>query len=380
MDFSYSEEQLMVREAVIRLGSSLNGAVLQPETANFPMDSWKLVASGGLLGLGIPKEFGGGGYDCVSLAVAMEAFGYSCFDHGFVQAASIQNLCAIHINTYGSDEQKSTYLPKLCSGELIAAQAMTEPNAGSDTGAISTRAEASDNGYALNGSKVFISNGPIADVIILYAVTNPDVKVLGRTSCFLVPGDADGLVKGTPMEKMGLKSLQNGELFFSDCEITKGCLLGREGRAAAMFADSMNWERVLLFATFVGKLERVIERCVSYAQERRQFGGRIGSYQSVSGKIADMKVNHALSQLATYKAAWLIDNKASATMSASICKLFVSESCRAACIDAVQIHGGFGYMTEGGIERELRDSIAGTIYSGTSELQRVIIARLCGVQ
>ena len=379
MDFSFSEEQELLRAAVLRIGELLSPDTSEAENGVFPQAAWDQLGENGLLGLVVSEEYGGGGLDCLSAAIALEAFGLGCTDHGLVHMACIQNLCAIHIATYGSQEQRAMYLPKICNGEIIAAQAITEPGAGSDTSSIAARADKHEDGYVLNGSKVFISNGPIADLIVLYAVSNPRAKVLGRTSCFLVSGDAPGLSKGSPMKKMGLHSLQNGELFFSECKVPADALLGREGRATTMFSDAMNWERVLLFSTFVGKIERLIAKCVGHARERKQFGDRIGSFQFVSGKIADMKVNHELARLATYKAAWLIDNGLPATLSASISKLFASESCKAACLDAVQIHGGMGYMKEGEIERELRDSVAGTIYSGTSEIQRVIIARLCGV-
>ena len=379
MDFAYSDEQSMARDVTLRFAQSLNEPENDEGANSFPRAKWKKLAEQGLLGLTIPVEFGGGGLDCVSAAIILEALGYGCHDHGLVHAVCIQNLCAIHINEYGDEKQKAELLPLLCDGTRIAAQAITEPGAGSDTGGIATTAEKDTEGYLLNGSKVFISNGPIADVIIVYAVSSPERKVLGRTSCFIVSGDAVGLSKGKPMEKMGLESLQNGELFFSDCKVSSGALLGREGRGSTMFSDAMNWERVLLFASFVGKLERVLERCITYANERKQFGSTIGSFEMVSSKIADMKVNLELSRLATQKAAWMIDNGGSPALAAAICKLFTSESCKAACLDAVQIHGGYGYMRDGGVERELRDSIAGTIYSGTSEIQKVIIARLCGV-
>ena len=377
MDFSYTEEQQIASESIIRFAQSLNNS--DEIDGTFPTHKWGAIAEQGLLGLAVSEEWGGGGMDCVTSAIVLESLGYGCLDSGLVHAAIAQNLCAVHLDAHGSDEQKDRYLPRICNGELIVAQAITEPGAGSDTSALSMRAEKNDDGYVLNGSKTYISNGPIADVVIVYAVTNPERKVLGRTSCFLVPAEAAGLEKGSPMAKMGLDTLQNGELFFSDCRVDDSALLGRKGQGSLMFSEAMNWERVLLFASFVGKLQRIIELCTKYAKDRKQFGQPISNFQMVSQKIVDMKINYELAKLACYKAAWLIDSGQSPTLSAAICKLFASESCRSACLDAVQIFGGAGYMKETGIERELRDSIGGTIYSGTSEVQRLIIARMCGL-
>lgn len=380
MDFGFTEEQTQARDNVIRFADrELNKVFNTDDGQEFPRDVWMLAADLGLLGLVVSEEYGGAGLDCVSAANILDALGFGCLDHGFAHAICTQNLCAIHIEEYGTDQQKSEALPKLCSGEWIAAQAITEPDAGSDVGAIKTSAVANGDGYRLNGSKVFITNGPIADVVIVYAVTDPSKTVLGRTSCFLLTLDTPGIERGSAFEKMGLHTMKNGELFFTDCDIPNTALIGRAGTANAMFAAGMNWERILLFATFVGKLERVINRCVEYVRERKQFGAPIGTYQAVANKIVDMRVNLELARLAVFKAAWLIDNKKPAALNAAIAKLFSSESVKAACLDAVQIHGGYGFMAETGIERELRDSIAGTIYSGTSEIQKNIIAKLCGV-
>lgn len=380
MNFDYSDDQELAHQNVVRFAQSLNPTSGDEESTEFPWNQWHKFAEFGLLGLTVPEEFGGGGLSCLDAAIVLDGLGFAYHDHGLVHAICTQNLCAVHIHAYGTDEQKSNLLPGICGGKIVAAQAITEPGAGSDVAAIKTSAIRQDNGdYLLNGSKVFITNGPIANVVIVYAVSDPKRKVLGRTSCFIILGEQNGFTRGTPFQKMGLASLQNGELFFSDCRVPEDAVLGKPGGASAMFADAMNWERVLLFATFVGKLERMLGRCVEYARTRKQFGETIGSFQAVSSKIADMRVNLELSRLVTHKAAWMIDQGRSVTLEAAITKLFSSESCKQACLDAVQIHGGYGYMREGGIERELRDCMAGTIYSGTSEIQRMIIAKLCGI-
>ncbi len=380
MDFAYSDDQQLARDNIIRFArAELNRALNTSDHDEFPRDQWMKAGEVGLLGLAIPEQYGGGGLDAVSTAAALDALGYACADHGFVHAICTQILCAIHINEYGSDEQKAAVLPGACSGDIVLAQAITEPSAGSDTSAIKLTAVESDGHYLLNGSKTFTTNGPIADLVIVYAVTDPTRKVLGRSSCFLVDTAAQGFERGRPLEKMGLNTMKNGELFFADCKIPQDTLLGRKGAAGAMFSAGMNWERVLLFATFSGKLERIIEKSVEYSKDRQQFGVPISSYQSISHKIADMRVNLELARLAVYKAAWMIDEGQPAALNAAIAKLFASEAVRSACLDAVQVQGGYGFMAEGEVERELRDSIGGTIYSGTSEIQRNIIAKLCGL-
>jgi alkylation response protein AidB-like acyl-CoA dehydrogenase len=241
------------------------------------------------------------------------------------------------------------------------------------------RAEKQNGAYILNGAKLFITNGPIADVVVVFAVTDPDKKTLGGISCFIVEKEFEGFERCKPMEKMGLTTLQNGELVFKDCPVPQDRLLGKEGQGAIIFNESMELERSLLPATHLGTLERILETSVKYAKERSAFGQSIGKFQSVANKIAEMKVNLELGRLILYKAASLKAQGKRVTLEASIGKLFISESLKKACLDAVQIHGGYGYMTEYEVERDLRDSIAATIYSGTSELQLNIISRLIGL-
>ncbi|MDJ0793300.1 MAG: acyl-CoA dehydrogenase family protein [Woeseiaceae bacterium] len=380
MNYELSDEQLQFRDSVVKFAQGeLSDHVSTSDSEEFPYEKWRSIAEFGLLGLCVPESYGGAGLDCVSAANVIDALGYGCLDHGLVHAVCTQNLCAIHVNEYGSAEQKSSYLEKLCRGDLIAAQAISEPDAGSEAGAIRTMAIESDDGYVLNGSKIYISNGPVADLVIVYAVTAPEKKVLGRTSCFLVERGSPGFDQAKPDEKMGLHTLKNGGLFFADCAVPETSLVGRKGAGSAMFSSSMNWERVLLFASFAGKLQRILERSAGFARERKQFGVPISSFQAISHRIAEMRINLELTRLVIAKAAWQIDNGKPSALYSSIGKLLASEACKSACMDAVQIHGGMGYMAEGDLERELRDSIAGTIYSGSSEIQRNIIAKLSGV-
>ena len=331
------------------------------------------------MGLLIPAKYGGSEWDCVTAVAVLEALGYGCRDHGLVHAICTQTICGLQLKLFGTEEQKAQYLPSLVTGDLIFAQGMTEPDAGSDAGAIRTHAVMERDRYLLNGRKTFMSNGPIADIALVFAVTDPEARTLGRTSCFIVPTDSPGVTLSKPIKKMGLSTLQNGDLLLEDCEVAIAGLLGKPGGGGPLFGEAMDWERILIFATQVGKLERVLERTIKYVKARKQFGQSISRFQAVSHPIANMKIDLELARLATYKAAWLKDQGSRATLEASIAKVFVSERLKEACLTAIQLHGGYGYMAEYELERELRDSIAGTIYSGTSEINRNIIAALSGL-
>ncbi len=381
MDFSFSEEQTDFRESIIKFArKELIEDYKKCEEDNlFPEQSWKKCADFSLIALLFPEEYGGCGMDLLTTTISIEALGYACPDNGIVHALVSQIMCGIQINLFGTGKQKDEYLPLICSGEKIAAQAITEADAGSDISAMRTSAERHDDNYVLNGTKMFISNGPIADFVIVFAVTNPEMKTLGRFSSFIVDKELSGFKRCKALEKMGLRTLQNGELVFENCKVKSEKLLGKEGQGAMMFNEAMEWERILLFASHLGKMESILEKSISYAKERRQFGQSIGKFQSISNKIADMKVNLELGKLILYKAAWLKDQKKRAMIESSISKLFISESVKKACLDAIQIHGAYGYMKEFEIERDLRDSIASSIYSGTSEMQKNIISKLAGL-
>ncbi len=380
MDFSLTPEQTKVRESTLAFARErLNAGGPPGDDEAFPREGWEQCAEFGLTGLVIPKEHGGSGHDALTAAIALEALGAGCEDHGLVHAIVTQIICGIQFQLFGTAQQKEQYLPALGRGSAIAAQAMTEPEAGSDFAAIRTRAVLEDGRYRLSGRKTFITTGPIADVALIFAVTDPKGGALRGISCFIVDADVPGFERSKPMRKMGLSSLQNGDLVLDECSLPPEKRLGQEGSGGILFGEAMEWERILLFATQVGKLARMLETTVRYGKTRRQFGQSIGHFQSFSNKIADMRVNLELGRLIVHKGAWLKARGKRAPVEASIAKLFVSESCKTACLDALQLHGGFGYMKEAGLEREARDSIGGTIYSGTSEIQRNIIAKLSGL-
>ena len=309
MDFSLSHEQAALRDSIRKapIDDWTETLTDDEHAGKFSWEGWKRFAELGYLGLPLPPEHGGSGADLLTTLVAIETLGQRCRDSGLVHALVSQMLCGMQIATYGTDEQKQSYLPRISTGEIVCAQALTEPDAGSDVAAIRTRAERSGDEYVLNGAKAFISNGPIADLVVVYAVTGAGRKALGGLSCFIVKKDLLGFSRSKAIEKMGLRTLQNGELVFQDCRLSANQLLGFEGQAMLAFNQVMEWERCLLFGAHLGTMQRVLEQCVRYAKERSQFGGAIARFQSVSHKIANMKVSLELGRLMLYKAAWLKD-------------------------------------------------------------------------
>jgi alkylation response protein AidB-like acyl-CoA dehydrogenase len=242
-----------------------------------------------------------------------------------------------------------------------------------------TRAERDGDGWRINGSKTFISNGPVADVAVVFAVTDADKGFHGGVTAFLVESETTGFSAGQKFEKLGLRTSPVGELVFVDMYVPASTVLGQVGGGAAVFATAMDWERCLLVASHVGTIERLLETSISYARTRSQFGQPIGKFQAVAHKIADMKVQLEAARLLAYRAAWRLENLRNASLDAAMAKLMVSESLLKTALDAVHLHGGYGYMVEYEVERALRDAVGSTIYSGTSEMQRSIIGRWLGL-
>ena len=255
---------------------------------------------------------------------------------------------------------------------------MTEPGTGSDALAMTTRADRDSTGYLLNGAKTFITNAPVADVFVVFAVTDPASGFAGL-SAFLVDRGTPGLAVGEPFRKMGLRTSPMSELAFSDCHVPAESRLGPEGAGMAIFNASMEWERIFILATAVGTMQRQLERCIAYARERRQFGLPISAFQAVSHKIVDMKVRCDTARLLLYHTAWLKGRQRSLPLESAMTKLYLSESFVASSMDALQVHGAYGYMEESGLERDVRDALGSRIYSGTSQIQHNLIARALGL-
>ncbi|HRF73422.1 MAG TPA: acyl-CoA dehydrogenase family protein [Accumulibacter sp.] len=382
MDFNLTSEQKLLRDSIVKFArGELNHEVVERDRAQtFPRELWRQCAAVGLLGLPAPEEYGGVGADPLSCAIALEALGYGCRDGGLVFSICAHVLaCVVPVWQHGSEAQKARYLGGLCDGTLIGAHAITEADSGSDSFAMRLRAEHSGGGWRLNGSKTFISNGPVADVVVVFAVTDAEKGFHGGVTAFLVDRGVEGFSAGQKFAKMGLRTSPVGELVFEDAMLPDEAVLGTVGGGASVFGTAMDWERSLLVAAHVGTIERLLETSIAYARTRSQFGQAIGKFQAVAHKIADMKVHLEAARLLVYRTASRLTVSRSISLDAAVTKLFVSESLVRTALDAVQLHGGYGFMEEYEVERALRDAIGSTLYSGTSEMQRNIIARWLGL-
>jgi alkylation response protein AidB-like acyl-CoA dehydrogenase len=381
LDFAWNDEQLALRREIIRFAQGeLNDNMIDRDRCEqFSWEHWKKCAQMGIQGLPVPQEYGGSGADTLTTVCALEALGYGCRDNGLLFSINAHMWTTeIPLMGFGTEEQKRRYLPKLVSGEWIGLHAMTEPMSGSDAYALRTRAERKGDRYVLNGSKTFITNAQDAHLFVIFANLDP-AKGANGVSAFLVERDTPGLSVGQKLHKMGLRTSPMAEVALVDCEIPVENLLGKEYGGQAIFTTSMEWERTCILASHLGMMQRLLEQSVKYARERNQFGQPIGKFAAISNKIAEMEVRLETGRLVLYKAAWLKSQGKHPLRESSIAKLYVSEAAVQSCLDAIQIFGGYGYMTDYEIERELRDAISSKIYSGTSEIQKVIIAGLHGL-
>jgi len=372
----------MLYEQISRFASSELNATEEESGSerDFPQARWEKAGEMYLQGLPVPEELGGVGLDPVSTAVALEALGYGCRDGGLVFAVCAHLLaCVVPVWKYGTPEQHERYLRDMCSGAKIAVNGMTEPGTGSDAFSMKTRAVPKDSGFVLNGTKTFSSNGPIADVAVVYATTDPEKGYHGGVTAFLIDKDTPGFSSGQRFQKMGLHSCPIGELVMEDVYVPAEAVLGKVGGGAPMFSESMDWERACLVAAHIGTIQWLMEQAIEYARTRKQGGQIISKFQAVSHRVVDVKVRLEASRLLTYKAAAGLVRPQTASMNASIAKLFVSESLLTSAIDTLRTFGGYGLMADYGIEGVVRDSVAGIIYSGTSDIQRNIIARWLGL-
>ena len=382
MDFSLSDEQKALRDSIVRFArAELNSGVIERDRAGrFPRELWRQCGDMGLLGLPAPEAYGGADADALTCAVALEALGYGCTDGGLGFSVAAHLLaCTVPVWQHGTEAQKQRYLGGLCRGTLVGAHAITEPDSGSDTFSMRLRATREGSGWRLQGSKTFISNGPEADLVLVFAVTDADKRFAGGITGFLVERGTPGFQAGQHFAKMGLRTAPVGELTFDDVRLPDEAVLGTVGGGAAVFGTAMEWERSLLVALHVGAIERLLDTTVRYARTRQQFGQPIGKFQAVSHKIADMKVQLEAARLLVYRTASRLGVSRSISLDAAMTKLFVSETLVRTALDAVQLHGGYGFMEEYEVERALRDAIGSTLYSGTSEMQRNIIARWLGL-
>ncbi|MEZ4678314.1 MAG: acyl-CoA dehydrogenase family protein [Caldilineaceae bacterium] len=380
MDFAWTEEQLEYKQAAIRFAQKELTTVTDNDRHEcFPRTQWRKCADFGVLGLPFPEAYGGAEADILTTMLVMEGLGYGGKDNGLLFALNAQMWAVQHpISEFGTEQQKERWLPRLIAGEIIGAHGMSEPDSGSDAYSLRARAETQDGGYVLNGTKTFVTNAPVADLAVVFASTAP-AKGSWGISAFVVETGTPGFSVSKNIEKMGLRTAPMGELILQDCFVPAENRLGPEGIGAHIFNSSMEWERACILGAHVGAMERQLEECIKYARTRKQFGQPIGKFQSISNRIAEMKVRLETARLLLYKTAWLKKAGKPAQMEAAMAKLYLSEVFAESSMDAIRIHGGYGYTTEFEVERDLRDAIGGVLYSGTSDIQRNIIARYLGL-
>jgi alkylation response protein AidB-like acyl-CoA dehydrogenase len=381
VDFSWTDEQIALRESVIgfaqrELGSDVAAG---DQSHTFPHEAWKRCAAQGIQGLPIPEEYGGSGADTLSVIVALEALGYGCADNGLIFSLNAHMWACQHpILRFGTEEQKRRYLPGMCDGSLIAAHAMSEPGSGSDAAGMTTSARAKGDQYVLNGSKIFATNAPVADVFVVFAKTEATRGFAGVTA-FILDRDTPGLTVGPAIHKMGLRTSPMAEVFFDDCTVSESSILGRPGTGMVVFNAGMERERGLILAGTIGSMERALERSLEHARTRAQFGQPISKFQAVAHRLVDMKLKLETARLLLYRLGWLVDQGRSALLDSALVKLYLSECFVDTSLDALQTFGGYGYMEEYELERAVRDAIGSRIYSGTSDIQRNLAARFMGL-
>lgn len=381
MDFELTEEQRLLRATITEFAqANLNDDVVGRDGAgSFSRDAWRKCADLGILGLPVPREYGGTDAGALTTMVALEALGYACTDNGLIFALNAQMwACEVPLVRFGSEEQRRAHLPGLCDGSLIAAHGMSEPGSGSDAFALATKATQTADGFLLNGSKTFVTNAPESDLFVVFATIDPALGFAGVTG-FVLGRDTPGLAVGAPISKMGLRTSPMSELAFEDCLVPASAVLGKVGGGMAVFNNAMLWERSFILASTIGTMERQLERSLAYAKERRQFGRPIGEFQAVSHKLVDMKLRLETARLLLYRVGWLLDRGETPTLESALVKLYLSECYVRSSMDALQVHGGYGYMTELELERDVRDALGSKLYSGTSEIQYALAARSLGL-
>lgn len=381
MNFDWTAQQQDFRHRVAVFARQHLADDVRDRDANgrFSQSLWNRCAEFGIQGMHVPTELGGrDSADLLMAVAAMEVLGRECRDAGLLLALNAHMWSVqLPLLKLASESQQREYLPRLCSGEWKGAHAMTEPQAGSDAFGLQTTATETADGFRLNGTKCMVTLAPLADVFLVTATVDPAKGQWGLCT-FIVPRTAAGLDVGPAESKMGLRTVPFGSLVLRDCRVPRTARLGQGGEMAALHR-LLEVERCCILACQVGAMERQLDDSVRYVRERRQFGRSIGSFQSVSNRIADMKMRLEASRWLLYRVAWLKSRDRSAMAETALLKLFLSESFVDSSLDAVRVHGGRGYMTEFEVERDLRDALGGVFYAGTSDIQRNIIASMLGV-
>lgn len=378
MNYDLTQEQLMLKKMIREFADEVvaPGADERDKTKQFPLDVFKQMSELNLMGLPFSEEYGGAGADSTSFAIVVEELSRACGSTGITYSAHI-SLGGAPVSLFGTEEQKQKYLTKICSGESFGAFGLTEPNAGSDAGGTKTSAVLEGGEWVINGSKCFITNASYASFLALTAVTDKDRGSRGITA-FIVPTDAPGFSVLANYEKLGLHSSNTTELVLENVRIPEENILGRRGEGFKQFLITLDGGRIGIGAMAVGIAQAAYDKALQYAKQRTAFGNSLSHFQAIQHKLADMAMQIELARNMVYKAAWLKDNGRKFTKEAAMAKLYASEIAMSATHQAIQIHGGYGYMREYQVERFFRDARLLEVGEGTSEILRNVIAREIG--
>ncbi|MBT2582328.1 acyl-CoA dehydrogenase [Planococcus sp. ISL-109] len=378
MNFDLTQEQQMIKKTMREFADKVvaPGAVDRDRTKEFPKEAFKQLSDMGMMGLPFDEAYGGAGADTTSFAIVTEELSRVCASTGITYSAHI-SLGGAPLSLFGTEEQKQKYLTPICSGESFGAFGLTEPNAGSDAGGTETRAVEDGDDWVINGSKVYITNASHAKHLAITAITgmNDGKKEI---SAIIVPTDAEGFTIIDNYEKMGLNASNTTELVLENVRVPKENLLGKRGEGFKQFLVTLDGGRIGIAAMAVGIAQGAFNKALAYAKERKQFGKTLSEFQVTQFKLADMAMKIELARNMVYKAAWLKDQGRPFTKEASMAKLYASEMAMEVANEAIQIHGGYGYMKEYEVERYMRDAKLLEIGEGTSEVQRMVISRLVG--
>jgi butyryl-CoA dehydrogenase len=374
MDFALTKEQEMVRKMVRDFAE----AELRPiaaeidKTCEYPKETVKKMGKLGLMGMTVSKDYGGGGLDSVSYAIGVEEISRVCASHGVVMSVN-NSLACFPIETFGTEEQKKKYLTPLASGKNLGAFGLTKPSAGTDAASQQTVAKKTDEGYIINGSKIFITNGAVADTIVIFAMTDKSKGTRG-ISAFIVDSKTPGFSIGTVEDKMGIRGSVQAELVFEDMLLPPENLLGDEGRGFKIAMLTLDGGRIGIASQALGIAQAALDESLKYAKEREQFKKPIGKFQAIQWMIADMATEIQAARFLVYKAAFTKDTSKRYSAEAAMAKLYASDTAVKATRNAIQIHGGYGFIKDYPLERLYRDAKITEIYEGTSEVQRMVIA------
>ena len=374
MNFTLTKEQELVRQMVrdFAVNEVKPIAAEIDVTERFPMENVKKMGELGMMGIPFPTEFGGAGVDVLSYIIAVEELSKVCATTGVILSAHT-SLCASLINENGTPAQKEKYLRDLCTGNKIGAFGLTEPGAGTDAAGQQTTAVLDGDNYILNGSKIFITNGGVADTFIIFAMTDKSKGTKG-ISAFIVEKGFQGFSIGKKEDKLGIRASSTTELIFENCIVPKENLIGREGKGFGIAMKTLDGGRIGIAAQALGIAEGALEEAIKYMKERKQFGRPISAFQGLQWMVAEMSTKIEAARFLVYKAAWLKENKQPYSVDAARAKLYAAEVAMDVTTKAVQLFGGYGYTKEYPIERMMRDAKITEIYEGTSEVQKMVIS------